>query len=151
MVSDHCSTGKVSESNFEPALNLMHERIALRPLNGQTGKLTLLPNCLDYPCHAYHFSPVSFDIFSKWVKFMSKQFLVIKMSSWHITRPQVEKKGLWYGHVHWGTSWLGRGTSWLAGMGDMDGGHWIPWERLRELRVWKKRKRIRSDDGQTDK
>ena len=70
MVSDHCSTGKLSESNFEPALNLMHERIALRPLNGQTGKLTLLPNCLDYPCHAYHFSPVSFDIFSKWVKFM---------------------------------------------------------------------------------
>ena len=42
---------------------------------------------------------------------------------------------------------------WGGGMGDMDGDNWIPRERLRdspELRVWKKRKRIRSDDGQTD-
>ena len=38
-------------------------------------------------------------------------------------------------------------------IGDMDGGHLIPWERLRdspELRVWI-RKRKRSDDGRTDR
>ena len=72
-----------------------------------------------------------------------------KMSSWHITRPQVEEKGLWHDPVHWGTSWLG-------GMGDMDGGHWsgcvtkVDWGRLREHRVWI-RKIIRSDDRQTDR
>ena len=45
------------------------------------------------------------------------------------------------GPVDWGVG---------AGMGDMDGRHWIPWERLRnspELRVWT---RIRSDDRQTN-
>ena len=53
-------------------------------------------------------------------------------------------KGLWYDPVHWGTSWLGRGTSWPAGMGDMDGRGCVTkvdWGRLRELRVWI-RKRI---------
>ena len=53
--------------------------------------------------------------------------------------------------------WEGGPVDWGMGgrrHGRHGWGHWIPWERLRdspELRVWKKRKRIRSDDRQTDK
>ena len=53
--------------------------------------------------------------------------------------------------------WEGGPVDWGMGgrrHGRHGWGHWIPWERLRdspELRVWKKRKRIRSDDRQTNK
>ena len=45
------------------------------------------------------------------------------------------KKGLWYDPCSLVDQLTGKGdqlTGGAAGMGDMDGGHWIPWERLRD-------------------
>ena len=68
---------------------------------------------------------------------INQEAIFQKMSSWHITWPQ----NYWCycggpsGNdmiLFIGVQLTGKGASWLAGMGDMDGGHWIPWEKLRD-------------------